>query len=531
MPTHPQRSIAIFGWGVVAPGARNYNEFREAVERGTTVMTLARSAELGHRLFAVGDPEFDFEAYRRWVTERFGEPRFTQLKSKMGDNALFAIGATIQCLESNAGLEAALREADYESHVYIGSGVGDLPQSYVAAASMARATRAWNRFWSDRARCSARRAFEDEKRAPAGAALPTDPSTLEPDSEDRFEARAAWDAFWANHSDGLLRFENTYAEIERIPVGDDAEKGPLHAIKARQRAHRKLLDETGCPTPPWESVDPKLIWAIQNVPAAQVSMLLATHGPAWAPVGACSTFGVALKLGRDAITRGEAKIAVVGTTDPRPDPALIAAFHRARLTPGTGDVNVPLTSLLGTHVAGGACVWVIADVAHMAEQGIEPIGPTLVGVALSSDAEHIITPSIQGPKRAIRSALDEATAVSATIAAWDLHATGTPGDVSELKLTREFVGPNTAISARKGLFGHGMANAGGWELTALAMGLIANRAPPTGVAVSAMHPALRTEYGSAIVTEPQTLEGRFGVKVMLGIGGITACAVLGGTGK
>ena len=532
MSTKPgQGSIAIYGWGVVAPGAHDYKSFRETVERGNTVMTLANTAELGHRLFAVGNPDFDFESYRPWITERFGEPRFTQLKSKMGDNALFAIGATLQSLDSNPGLEAALREADFESHVYIGSGVGDLPQSYAAAETLAAATRAWHRFWADRARCPALRSYEDEKRVPTGAPLPTDPTTLEPDSEARFQARAAWDAYWASHSDALVRFENAYGEIERQPVGDDAEKGPLHAIKGRQRAHRKLLEETGCPTPPWNSVDPKLIWAIQNVPAAQVSMLLATHGPAWAPVGACSTFGVALKLGRDAIARGEAKIAVIGSTDPRPDAALISAFHKARLTPATGDVNMPLTSLLGTHVAGGACIWVIADVAYMAARGVKPIGPTIEGVGLSSDAEHIITPSIEGPKRAIRSALGEAKALPGTIGAWDLHATGTPGDVSELKLSRDFIGPKTAISARKGMFGHGMANAGGWELTALAMGLNDRRAPPTGVVAQAMHPALRNEYGTAIVTEPRALEGRFGVKVMLGIGGITACAVLGGEDK
>jgi 3-oxoacyl-(acyl-carrier-protein) synthase len=411
--------------------------------------------------------------------------------------------------------------------VYIGSGVGDLPESYAAHASMERATRAWNRFWSHRSRCAALRAFQDEARVPSGAAPPRDPNELEIDSEERFAARTAWDAYWAGQSDALARFETAYAEIERIPVGDDAERGPLHAIKARQRAHRKLMDEAGCPAPPWEVVDPKLIWAIQNVPAAQVSMLLGTHGPAWAPVGACSTFGVALKCGRDAILRGEAKVAIVGTTDPRPDPTLISAFHRARLVPATGDVNIPLTSLLGTHVAGGACVWVIADVEAMREQGLAPIGPSIDGVAISSDAEHIITPSASGPKNAIRSALEEAHADRNAIAMWDLHATGTPGDVSELKLARDFIGSDTAITARKGLFGHGMANAGGWEMTALAMCLADRVALPTGVPAESVHTALRSKYGNALVTATRSVSGDYGVKVMLGIGGVTACVVLG----
>jgi 3-oxoacyl-(acyl-carrier-protein) synthase len=189
-------------------------------------------------------------------------------------------------------------------------------------------------------------------------------------------------------------------------------------------------------------------------------------------------------------------------------------------------VNIPLTSLLGTHVAGGACVWIVGNVDALAKRGLAPIGPYIDGVALSSDAEHIITPSAEGPKLAIRRALEAAHATGDAIGAWDLHATGTPGDASELKLASGFMGRATAISARKGIFGHGMANAGGWELTALAMGLMENRALPTGVAASRVHPALRAEYGDALVTTSRGLEGHVGVKVMLGIGGITACVAL-----
>lgn len=527
MALHKPGSIAIFGWGLVAPGARDIRAFRTVLEQGVTALRPSPAGELGNGLFAVGDPDFDFDDYRDWVIARYGEPRFNQLKSKMGDNALFAIGACIQALESNPGLEAVVHEADLGTHVYIGSGVGDLPQSYAARASLDRATREWNRFWADRSRCAALRAFQDEGRLPPGPPPPVDPTTLEIDSEERYLARQAWDAYWAAHSEAREQFERAYAEIERTPVGDDPDKGPLHAIKHRQRMHRKLIEETGCPPPPWESVDPKLVWAIQNVPAAQITMLLNTHGPAWAPVGACSTFGVALKCGRDAIARGEAKIAIVGTTDPRPDPALISAFHRARLTPATGTVNFPFTSLFGTHVAGGACIWIIADVDYMAERGLRPLGPSIDGVAISSDAEHIITPSAHGPKNAIRAAIAEAGATPESIAIWDLHATGTPGDVSELKLIQEFIGPHTALTGRKGIFGHGMANAGGWELTALAIGLQEGRALPTGIDPTAIHPALRERYGQALVTTARPIAGRHGVKVMLGIGGITACVVLG----
>ncbi len=82
------------------------------------------------------------------------------------------------------------------------------------------------------------------------------------------------------------------------------------------------------------------------------------------------------------------------------------------------------------------------------------------------------------------------------------------------------------ITARKGQLGHGMANAGGWELTALALSLKDRVALPTGIPKGEIHPkALRREN---IVTDAAPLGAGVGVKLMLGIGGITACVVLRG---
>jgi 3-oxoacyl-(acyl-carrier-protein) synthase len=324
----------------------------------------------------------------------------------------------------------------------------------------------------------------------------------------------------------LEEFEKRYKEIEALPVDGDAQTAALNAIRGRQRQHRKVLEEFGCPVPPWASVNPRLIWAIQNVPAAQMSILLGTHGPSWAPVGACATFGIATKLGYDAILRGEARVAIVGTTDPRPPPILVSAFHRARLTPANGSNTQPLTQLLGTHISGGACIWILGDEDYMREQGLEPIGPRVAAAAISSDAYHIITPSIEGPKNAIREALSKSGALPGELAAWDLHATGTPGDIAELELIEEFVSSTTAISARKGLFGHGMANAGGWEMTALAIGLQEGRATPTGLQRSALHSIARGLRADQIVCEGRKVSGQYAVKVMLGIGGTTGCVIL-----
>ncbi|NIM61454.1 MAG: hypothetical protein GTN89_10270, partial [Acidobacteria bacterium] len=40
--------------------------------------------------------------------------------------------------------------------------------------------------------------------------------------------------------------------------------------------------------------------------------------------------------------------------------------------------------------------------------GMKPLGLEIIGVANTSDADHIITPSREGPRAAISQALDEA---------------------------------------------------------------------------------------------------------------------------
>jgi 3-oxoacyl-(acyl-carrier-protein) synthase len=195
--------------------------------------------------------------------------------------------------------------------------------------------------------------------------------------------------------------------------------------------------------------------------------------------------------------------------------------------PGIGEVNMPFTSLRGTHVSGGSCVWILGDAAWCEDRGLRPVGGYVEAVALSSDAEHIITPSKSGPKRALLRAYREANIGPGDVGVIDLHATGTPGDLNELALVDEFIGEATLITARKGQLGHGMANSGGWELTALALGLAGRAALPTGIRADAVHGRVR-HPASIVGVDRAPINRAVGVKLMLGIGGITACVVMRG---
>src|SRR5204863_3512020 len=224
-------------------------------------------------------------------------------------------------------------------------------------------------------------------------------------------------------------------------------------IRQKLSKIRALNRRWGCPEEPWAAVSPNLLWNIANIPAVQISMIGKIVGPAYAPVAACASFGIAVKMGVDAIQRGEATAVVIGMTDPPPRRMVISAFYNANVLSADADVSRPLTGLKGTHVAGGACVWIVGDADVFMQRGFKPIGMEIVGVGTSSDAHHIITPSKGGPQLAIRAALEHAKTDDVTT--WDMHATATPGDATEIENSLELLNSDVIFTARKGTFGHG----------------------------------------------------------------------------
>src|SRR6202000_2298255 len=106
----------------------------------------------------------------------------------------------------------------------------------------------------------------------------------------------------------------------------------------------------------------------------------------------------------------------------------------------------------GTDGGGGAVVWIVGDLDHMRARGFRPLGMEPLAVGVSSDADHIITPSSEGPTQAIRQALDSAGVAPEDIGSWDLHATATPGDDREVATLRSLLPASVLVTARKGTF-------------------------------------------------------------------------------
>jgi 3-oxoacyl-[acyl-carrier-protein] synthase II len=203
---------------------------------------------------------------------------------------------------------------------------------------------------------------------------------------------------------------------------------------------------------------------------------------------------------------------------------LISAFYNANVLSADADVSRPLTALKGTHVSGGACVWIVGDAEELMAKGFRPLGMEIVGVGTSSDAHHIITPSKGGPQLAIRAALEDLKATD--VRTWDMHATATPGDATEIENSLELLHPDVLFTARKGTFGHGMSVGGGWELTAQHLGMAKGRLYPIPLTEGELHADVKVHDAKFVQTDGCTVEpGGYAGKLSMGVGGTNSCVI------
>lgn len=517
------RRVGIFGWGLVAPRSPDIDTFAKNLDGAESWLEPFNG--FGPDNFLVGRPSFDFEVYKSWVVERFKPNRFSQLESKMGLPVQYAIGAFIQSLAQNPGLEQELQQLGSAAHIYVGTGLGDLYTQYEESLALYRAQRRWNYFWSRAENNSLRRRHEAGESVAEldDVELPPLPDSVDLDTRD--EVEDVWWAFWAERSPELRQYLDEQRDIEGLAVEGDVETGKLAAMKEKRRRLRRLQEKWQAPMPPWQAVSSNLIWNIDNIAAAQISMLGQITGMSIAVGAACSTFGATLKLGLDAIHRGEAKAVVIGSTDPPPSPLTVGAFYSARVISADAQVSKPLTELRGTHIAGGSVVWVLGDMDHMMSRGFKPLGLEPMAVGVTSDADHIITPSQEGPTEAMRLALAGAGAQGSDMTSWDLHATATPGDFNEVEMVRQLMPDDVLVTARKGTFGHGMSAGGGWELTAQYLGYQRGSLYPTPLARHELNEEIGSVHGKFVFDDACGAPAGLAGKMSMGVGGINAAVI------
>lgn len=528
--THPHRKVHLYGASVVAPGAANLNEFLTVIAEGRSVL---KSKESLSDAFLVGEPKFDFSIYKEWLDERFGPKRYSLFTEKSGDLVRYSIGTFIDILKDNPALEPVLKKLDSRVSIYYANGLSDLPINFKAAREFDRTMERWNAFWANPIRNKLCAIHLNKKETHPDA--PKNPDNFVVDSIERMEAVRVWNAFWTRESPLLREYLLELKKIESEPVhGEDIESAKLANIRAKGKARKELQEKYGFPTPPWEGVSPNLLWNIPNVPASQISMLLGLHGSTLGLAGACASFGVLIEKALHEIREGRIDVAIIGAVDANPSNELVSAFYSGRLAVLGDSHGVPFCDLRGTHISGGACTWILAAEDVMQESGINPLPVEILGAGVSSDAEHIITPSKEGPKLAIQKAFQISNIKPEQISLWDMHATGTPGDWNEFCLIKDFVPQTAYISARKGIFGHGMSVGGGWELTAQLLGTQSQgngifKLLPSGIQPEKVNPKIASLNRNLLLNKSVELESKgnelYCGKLSMGLGGVSSCVI------
>ena len=119
----------------------------------------------------------------------------------------------------------------------------------------------------------------------------------------------------------------------------------------------------------------------------------------------------------------------------------------------------------GLVPSGGGATLIVESYESAVKRGA-PILGEIIGYGFSSNGEHISTPNVEGPSRAMKKALAQANLDPKEIDYVNAHATSTPvGDANEAKAIFEVFGENgPCVSSTKSMTGHECWMAGASEV-------------------------------------------------------------------
>ena len=226
---------------------------------------------------------------------------------------------------------------------------------------------------------------------------------------------------------------------------------------------------------------------MHNAATSQLCMEYGALGPSLTVATACSSSGHAIGEAFHLIKFGLADAMLAGGTDAPITFGMLRAWESVRVL-ASGDGNPsracrPFSAdREGMVIGEGAGIFVLEELAHAQRRGAK-IYAEIAGYGASSDANHITQPSVAGPARAVRLALDEARVNPEEVDYINAHGTGTRlNDVTETQVIKEVFKEHArrlVISSTKSMHGHTMGATGAIELVATVMAIEQGVIPPT----------------------------------------------------
>ncbi len=227
--------------------------------------------------------------------------------------------------------------------------------------------------------------------------------------------------------------------------------------------------------------------SIINMIAGHVSMRYGFKGPNLAVVTACTTGLHCIGEAARKIEYGDADVIVAGGSEATVSPLGVGGFAAMRALSTRNDdpatASRPWDKDRDGFVLGeGAGVMVLEEYEFAKARGAR-IYAELSGYGLSADAGHMTAPSMDGPRRAMGSALRNAGLNADQVDYLNAHGTSTPlGDLNETNAIKAALGDhagNVVVNSTKSMTGHLLGGAGGIESVFTVLALHHQKSPPT----------------------------------------------------
>jgi 3-oxoacyl-[acyl-carrier-protein] synthase II len=227
--------------------------------------------------------------------------------------------------------------------------------------------------------------------------------------------------------------------------------------------------------------------SIINMISGNLSIMYGLKGPNISIVTACTTGTHSIGDASRMIEYGDADVMIAGGSEAAITELTVAGFSAAKaLTQRNDDPNTasrPWDKDRDGFVIGeGAGVMVIEEYEHAMKRGAK-IYCELSGYGMSADAYHITAPSIDGPKRSMLNAINNAGINLDEVGYINAHGTSTQlGDLNEVNAIKETFNKHAydlVVNSTKSMTGHLLGGAGGIESVFTALAIHHQISPPT----------------------------------------------------
>lgn len=227
--------------------------------------------------------------------------------------------------------------------------------------------------------------------------------------------------------------------------------------------------------------------SIINMTAGHVSMRYGFKGPNIAIVTACTTGLHCIGEAGRMIEYGDADVMIAGGSEATVSPLGIGGFAAMRALSTRNDdpatASRPWDKDRDGFVLGeGGGVMVLEEYEHAKARGAK-IYAELAGFGMSADAGHMTAPNMDGPRRAMLSALRNAGVNPDQVDYLNAHGTSTPlGDINETNAIKAALGEHSkrvVVNSTKSMTGHLLGGAGGLESVFTVLALHHQMSPPT----------------------------------------------------